>query len=151
MSSRFYSGRLRGFVPLIFLLILGIATYGCQSSSGRSVKFDQYYVQGEMLYVKHCSNCHQKNGAGLGLVYPPLDKSDYMDNNFEAVVCIMKYGTKGEVTVNGKIYNQPMPGVPSLTELEIAEIATYIYNTWNHSKGIIETPKVSEALAKCID
>ena len=32
-----------------------------------SPKFEQYYVQGEQLYLKNCSNCHQKTGTGLGL------------------------------------------------------------------------------------
>ncbi len=137
---------------LAFLLIC-LTTFiaGCNKSPARSVKFDQYYVQGEMLYTKHCSNCHQKNGAGLGLVYPPLNESDFLDANFENVVCIMKYGVRGELTVNGKVYNQPMPGVPSLTELEIAEISTYLYNTWNHSKGMIEIQEVTQALQKCED
>src|SRR5688500_18105154 len=63
-----------------------------------------YYVQGEQLYIKHCSNCHQSNGTGLGLVYPPLHQSDYMKNNLEQVLCLMKHGMKGEITVNGKTY-----------------------------------------------
>jgi hypothetical protein len=42
-----------------------------------------------------------------------------------------------------------MKGIPSLTELEIAEIATYIYNSWEHQRGIIDIQAVNEALKKC--
>ena len=127
-------------------------TKGCsKSKSDRSAKFEQYYVQGELLYKKHCSNCHQVNGTGLGLVYPPLDSSDYMEKNFEQVLCLMKYGIKREILVNGKSYVQPMPGVQSLTDLEIAEIATYIYNTWEHQRGIIEVNDASKILKNCPD
>ncbi len=115
-----------------------------------SVKFQQYYAQGEVLYGKHCSNCHQKSGKGLGLVYPPLDPSDYLEKNFSSVLCQMKYGKKGEMIVNGENYNQPMPGVRSLTELEIAEIATYIYNTWGHDRALVEITEVRHAMEKCI-
>lgn len=112
-------------------------------------KFQQYYVEGERLYLSNCSNCHQKDGKGLGLVYPPLAPSDYMDTNPGKVLCQMKKGLSGEIIVNGKKYNQPMPGIPALTELEIAEIATYIYNSWGHEKGLIEVNFVSKALREC--
>jgi cytochrome c551 len=121
----------------------------CGQSSVKDTKFQQYYVQGEQLYKKNCSNCHQKKGSGLGRVYPPLSTSDYMDQHFEEVLCLMKYGKEGEIIVNGKKFNKAMKGITSLTELEIAEIATYIYNTWEHKKGMVEITQVTEALKKC--
>src|SRR5688572_4753500 len=95
---------------IIFTMLLSIFFASCSSKHSDSVKFQQYYVQGEQLYLKHCSNCHQANGAGLGLVYPPLNKSDFMEKNFEQVLCLMKYGVIGEIVVNGKTFVQPMPG-----------------------------------------
>jgi cytochrome c551 len=117
--------------------------------SETSPKFNQYFVQGEKLYLQHCSNCHQKNGAGLGLIYPPLDTSDYMQNHLEDVVCLIKNGKAGNLLVNGKNYNQAMPGISSLTDLEIAEITTFIYNSWSHEAGILDVNKVSKILTKC--
>lgn len=142
------------FLYLVGLVAALIVLSTCSSNSGgvdtSSVKFTQYIVRGEELYVKHCSNCHQKNGSGLGLIYPPLNTSDYMDKNFNQVLCLMKYGLKGEVIVNGKSYVQPMPGVASLTNLEIAEIATYIYNSWDHKRGIVDVTEVSAAMQNCV-
>jgi cytochrome c551 len=119
------------------------------SCSQRDPKFQQYYVQGEQLYIKHCSNCHQKNGKGLGLVYPPLDQSDFLDKNFEQTICLMKQGVSGELLVNGKNFNQPMPGIPNLTDLEVAEIATYIYNTWTHQRGLIDVKQTEKIIRSC--
>jgi hypothetical protein len=61
----------------------------------------------------------------------------------------MKYGLQGEVIVNGSSYNQAMPGVSSLTDLEVAEIATYIYNSWEHKRGIVTVQEATSALATC--
>jgi cytochrome c551 len=116
-----------------------------------NTKFDQYYLQGEQLYAKNCSNCHQKNGTGLGLLFPPLNKSDFMDNNFEKVICLMKNGVQGELIVNGKNFNKKMPGIPSLTDLEIAEIATYIYNTWEHKRGLVDVNAIQNNAIVCPD
>lgn len=136
-------------LSLITIVIIVISACSPGKNPGESVKFQQYYAQGEQLYLRHCSNCHQKSGKGLGLLYPPLDESDYMDQNFKTVICIIKYGQSGELIVNEKNYNQPMPGVPTLTDLEIAEIATYVFNTWTHERGTIELKQVTEILQTC--
>lgn len=129
------------------LVTLTLLISSCGNNA--SPKFRQYYVQGEKLYIKHCSNCHQKDGTGLGRVYPPLNQSDFMEKNFEEVVCLIRNGASGELIVNGDEYNQRMPAMPALTDLEIAEITTYIYNTWSHDKGIVEVNTVSEMLSAC--
>lgn len=135
---------------LLLLLILSIAcSPNTENKKESSAKFQQYYIQGEKLYLQHCSNCHQKNGKGLGLVYPPLDSSDFMSNNFNEVICLIKNGKSGELLVNGKNYNQKMTGIPALTDLEIAEISTYIYNTWTHNYGLVDVKEVSTVLSHC--
>ena len=61
----------------ILILVFG-------SCSVKNAKHQQYLAQGEALYEKNCSNCHQKNGKGLGLLYPPLRSSDYFERNFKS-------------------------------------------------------------------
>lgn len=149
MSKRNLRFRIAHFQFILIALAISACSSNTGSSDIRSVKFKQYYVKGEELYLKHCSNCHQTSGAGLGLVYPPLNKSDYMNQNFSNVLCIMKYGSQGNLTVNGKTFVQPMPGVSFLTDLEIAEIATYIYNTWENEKGIVDVTEVHKFMKNC--
>lgn len=138
-----------GFRFILIALVISACSSTPNQVDTSSPKFKQYYIQGEELYIKHCSNCHQKNGTGLGLVYPPLNKSDYMDKNLEKVLCLMKYGISDTLIVNGKMFNQPMPGVLKLTNLEIAEIATYIYNTWDNNRGLIDVKEATRALDSC--
>jgi cytochrome c551 len=136
---------------VIGLTFLAIFLLHCSDSKTRdsSPKFTQYYNQGEELYLKHCGNCHQKNGKGLGRLYPPLDSSDYMLKNFNDVICLIENGKSGSLVVNGVEFNQPMPGVPILTDLEVAYIATYIYNTWSNDRGIVDVKQVSTILQSC--
>ncbi len=123
---------------LITLVLLASCTTKTDNQQTYTPKFQQYYVQGEVLYKKHCSNCHQPNGKGLGRLYPPVDQSDFMDHNFDDVICTIKYGKQGLLVVNGVDYNMAMSGNAGLTELEVAEIATYLYNTWSHKKGLVD-------------
>ena len=61
----------------------------------------------------------------------------------------MRHGMKGEIVVNGKAFVQPMPGIATLTDLEIAEISTYIYNSWEHNRGIVDVAEASRVLKNC--
>ncbi len=74
-----------------------------------------------------------------------------MEKNFEEVICIIKHGREGELWVNGVMYNQPMKSNPTLTELEVTELATYIYNTWSNQRGQVEVREVTSALSACGD
>ena len=119
------------------------------SCSPKDTKLQQYKVQGEELYLKHCSNCHQASGKGLGLLFPPLDISDFVDANRKEVICLIENGMEGEITVNGKSFNKAMPAIPQLTDLEIAEITTYLYNSWGRNEGIIDVNEVTSTLSNC--
>ena len=74
-----------------------------------------------------------------------------MIENFDSVVCLIRYGKSGPLIVNGKKFNQPMPAIPALGDLEVAEIATYIYNTWGNEHGIIQVTEASAILSQCND
>lgn len=130
-------------------VIFAVAAFLMLSCSTRDQKTQQYFVEGEQLYNKHCANCHQRDGKGLALIYPPLDKSDYFDQYPDNVVCIIRNGKSGEMIVNGKSFNQPMPGVPTLTNLEIAEIMTYIGNKWGRNQGIFTLEQVERGMRSC--
>jgi cytochrome c551 len=154
MQSKIHGEQLPLKGILLILCISVVIITSCNKKDNgntldQSTKFSQYFNQGEELYLKNCSNCHQKNGTGLGQLYPPLHQSDYLQQNLDSVICLIKNGKSGVLIVNGKNFNKAMPAIPSLTDIEIAEITTYLYNTWNNKKGIIEVKYVSKILNEC--
>lgn len=136
---------------IVLLFFASCAQKGSKDdlSFKEQVKLDQYIVGGRDLYLQNCANCHQENGQGLGRLYPPLNKSDYLADNIDDVICLIKNGVSGKITVNGVEYNQPMPGLTNLTALDIAEITTYIYNQWELKQGLIDVKRSEKALSKC--
>lgn len=115
-------------------------------ASIKDTKVLQYAIEGKNLYDTYCANCHQHDGTGLAKLIPPLKNSDYLAEDMARTARIIKYGQQGEITVNGIIYNQPMPANPTLTNLEIARIMSYLYNIWGNSEGVIDANKVAEFL-----
>lgn len=131
------------FSKLYVLIIAVVSFTSCQSEE--KIKLEQYYIGGKELYEQNCANCHQKDGKGLQSLYPPIAGSDYLKDK-ENVIYIIKNGLAGEILVNGKKYNQPMPANNQLTNLDIAEIVTYIYNEWNGETKITEVKEVEKVL-----
>lgn len=135
---------LQRLLSKLFVLILAVVSFtSCQSEE--KIKLEQYYIGGKELYEQNCANCHQKDGKGLQNLYPPIAGSDYLKDK-EKVIYIIKNGLSGEILVNGKKYNQPMPANNQLTNLDIAEVVTYIYNEWNGETKITEVKEVEKVL-----
>jgi mono/diheme cytochrome c family protein len=109
-------------------------------------KETQYYSNGRKLYKTICANCHMENGEGLGRLIPALAKSDYLVANRSDLARTLKYGLNGPIKVDGIEYNQPMPANPGLTVLEIAEILTYIGNTWGNEMGGFTIDEIEQQL-----
>ncbi|HAA15343.1 MAG TPA: cytochrome C [Cytophagales bacterium] len=109
----------------------------------------QYFVQGKNLYATYCQNCHQPDGSGLGALYPPLKDSDYLPNHQAEVACGIKHGMMGPLMVNGTEYNQVMVGQTNLTNLEIAEIMTYVYTEFGDQEVLIDVKTVDKYMADC--
>ena len=127
-----------------FIITFSIITLtSCQSEE--KIKLEQYYIGGKEVYELNCANCHQKDGKGLQSLYPPVAGSDYLKNK-DKVIYLIKNGLLGEILVNGKKFNQPMPANNQLTNLDIAEVVTYIYNEWNGETIITEVKEVEKVL-----
>ena len=76
--------------------------------------------------------------------FPPLAKSDYLANNREASIRGVKYGQRGEITVNGVVYDNTMMPL-GLEDQEIADVMNFVMNSWGNSQ---EKPVTTEEVAQ---
>ncbi|MBL7832042.1 MAG: cytochrome c [Saprospiraceae bacterium] len=107
------------------------------------------YHQGRILYENFCQNCHMADGTGLKNVIPPLKNSEFLKNNQSSLTCLIRKGTKDTINVNGKIFKQPMPGSPKLTQGDITNIINYINQAWGNNYGIIKYDDVLKQFESC--
>jgi nitrite reductase (NO-forming) len=98
---------------------------------------------GKEIFGTTCFACHQSEGQGIPNAFPPLAKSDYLNADPKRAIKTILHGLSGEVTVNGKKYNNIMPG-QNLSDDEIANVMTYIYNSWGNNKTVV-TPEMVKA------
>ena len=111
---------------------------------------DNPYDQGKVLYEYHCSNCHLSNGEGIGALIPPLKNADYLEQNWDQLACIIKYGLEDTILVNGVEFNSPMAGIEELGPVEISNLINFINHEWNNGTAtFITADGVKDRLESC--
>jgi nitrite reductase (NO-forming) len=115
-----------------------------KSSAAGTLSLEEQVNAGKSLFAGTCSVCHQESGAGLPGVFPPLAKSDYLvgRSNDELIEVILN-GLTGPLKVNGQDYNSVMPPMSQLTDDEVANILTYVKNSWGNGGGQITKSEVA--------
>lgn len=101
--------------------------------------------RGKAVYSRTCIACHQPTGMGLPPVFPPLAGSEWVAKDASIAVRNIINGMQGPITVKGVTYNSMMPPVAGLSDKDIADVVTYVNNTWGNAG-----PSVTEDEVKAI-
>ncbi|HEY5782810.1 MAG TPA: c-type cytochrome, partial [Lysobacter sp.] len=120
-----------------------VATAAASAKVGE-LTVEEQIKAGQALFAGTCSTCHQPNGEGLEGVFPPLAGSSYIKADPKAVSRVMLHGLQGPVNVNGKDYNSVMPPMTQLTDDEVANIATYVLNSWGNPGGKVTNAEAAQ-------
>lgn len=107
--------------------------------------------EGKKNYMMVCMACHQVTGLGLPPVFPPLN-TEYVTGSPERLAAMILKGNAGPITVNGKPYNNIMPGQEAmLTDDKIASIMTYVRNSFGNTASAVTPDLVAAARKKFAD
>jgi len=115
------------------------------SAASGTLTLEQQVKAGGALFNGTCTACHQADGKGLPGVFPPLAKSDFLAANPKRALWIVTHGLTGKVTVNGLDYNSVMPPMTQLNDDEIANIVTFVLNSWGNPGGRMSASDVNAA------
>ena len=139
--------KLFSFIILLIAINLTLFyNYSNNSSyeTAQSKVLKESIKRGYAVYSDFCINCHLPNGEGVQNIYPPLANSDYLKANRRTSIKGVKYGLKGEITVNGLQYNKYMPPM-GLSANEISDVMNYTNHSWGNKYGkIVTTKEVTE-------
>jgi nitrite reductase (NO-forming) len=98
--------------------------------------------RGKRTYMQTCFVCHQPEGQGIAGQIPPLAKSDFLMADKDRSIRYVVHGASGEIEVNGKKYNGIMAPMAYLPDEEIANVLTYVRNTWGNSGDAVTIDEV---------
>ncbi|HSX59149.1 MAG TPA: copper-containing nitrite reductase, partial [Tahibacter sp.] len=124
--------------------LAAVSTASQAAASGTLTRDDQVKA-GRQLFEGTCSVCHQSDGRGLDGVFPPLAKSDWLNADPKRAVDVVLHGLSGKITVNGTPYDSVMPPMTQLDDAGVANILTYVLNSWDNAGGTISAADVAAA------
>lgn len=96
-----------------------------------------------------CVACHQANGQGTPGQFPPLAGSEWvLAKDPSRIIRIALDGVSGPITVKGQSLSAAMlPWRDNLKDEEIAQVLTYIRNSWGNEAAPV-TPEHVAAIRK---
>lgn len=107
------------------------ATGGLQASIAR----------GKQVYLEQCLACHQADALGVQGMNPPLVKTKFVLGDKATLVKIVLNGLQG-VQVDGDDYHGVMAPHPDLTDEQIADVLTYVRNSFGNKAKAITAAEV---------
>lgn len=105
--------------------------------------------RGKTIYLQRCMACHQVDGSGVPRLNPPLDGASTVKGNDKLkLVRIIIKGMTDRVEIDGEYYDNNMSANPDLTDAQIADVLTYIRNSWSNKASLVTAAEVKTARAK---
>lgn len=135
-------------IRLISIICVALTAMVVSCQSDEQVEFNRYFSTGSVVYQAHCQNCHGAKGEGLQGLIPSLADSAYLKSNKDLLACFVKNGLKGQINISGKQFEGEMPA-NDLSPVEIAQVLTYVTNSFGNKLGTTNVEQAELSLAKC--
>ena len=105
--------------------------------------------RGKAVYAIQCLACHQVDGGGVPHLNAPLDgATQVVGKNKARLITIVLKGLAERVELDGEYYNNKMLPHPELTDQQIADVLTYVRNSWTNKATAVTPAEVKATRAK---
>ena len=104
--------------------------------------------RGLKVYESSCLGCHQADGVGVPSLNPPLTKTKWVLGDKKKLITITLSGMQEPIEVNGETYANPMPAQVHLSDQDIADVLTYIRNSFGNKASSVTAGDVAKVRAK---
>lgn len=136
--------RLKVIIVVLALTFLSVGAFAQASTQSKS----KLMLNGKKVYDMYCQACHQADGNGVPRLNPPLAGTVYVTGSKTRLIDIVLNGLTDPLEINGEEYNNPMAAHSFLTDQQIADVLTYIRNSFGNKAGVVTTAEVKKQRGK---
>lgn len=104
--------------------------------------------RGKKVYTERCLTCHQIDGGGVMNMNPPLIKTKWVLGDKSQLIEIVLKGLSSGVTIDNIEYHNVMASHKDLTDLQIADVLTYVRNSFGNKAKAVKEAEVKAVRAK---
>ncbi len=106
---------------------------------------DDFMTRGEKVFKKECLACHQADGSGVPMMFPPITESEIINGENDQLILLVLNGLKGPIEIKGEQYNSIMPPMKDhLDDQEIADLLSYLRSSFGNSADKITPSEVAK-------
>ncbi len=130
---------------ILIVLLIAVTAFAF-SSQQPNIKAS--VLRGKKVYESTCLACHQPDGSGVPSMNPPLIKTKNVLGDKSKLIRTILVGLNEEIEINGEVYYNPMPSQPHLKDQEVADVLTYIRNSFGNKASMVTTAEVKAVRVK---
>lgn len=97
---------------------------------------------GAAIYKQYCLTCHQVNGSGVPGLNPPLRGTDWVNGDKVRLIGVLLNGLQN-AEVEGETYDNVMPAHDFLTDVQIADVLTYVRSNFGNKADAVTAEEVT--------
>ncbi|MEY2646193.1 MAG: c-type cytochrome [Sediminibacterium sp.] len=128
---------------LIPFCLIGLALFSSEKLAAQNM------ANGKKIYELRCLVCHQADGGGVPNMNAPLDgASNVVGNDIARMVKIIRNGYNERVALDGFYYSNAMTANPDLKDTDIADVLSYIRNSWSNKASKVTLAQVQKVKKK---
>lgn len=105
-------------------------------------------TRGQKVYEAQCLTCHMADGGGVSNMNPTLIKTKWVLGDKTQLIQIVLKGLSTGVEINGNEYHNVMAAHDFLTDQEIADVLTYVRNSFGNKAKAVTVSEVKAVRAK---
>jgi mono/diheme cytochrome c family protein len=103
-------------------------------------------AEGEKLYKGACIACHEADGSGAPRIYPPLPgNANLQSSDASSTIRVILEGAQTVTTPRAPNKGSMPAYAAKLTDQQIADVATYIRNSWGNAAPVVTAEQVTKA------
>ena len=115
-----------------------------QKKPAIQTSLQQSIAAGKIVYKKYCISCHQADGGGVPNLNPPLIKTPYVLGTKEKIIKVILKGLNENIEIEDEVFTNPMPPLNILKDKEIADVLTYVRNSFGNKASAITPADVKK-------
>lgn len=104
-------------------------------------------ANGSKIYGTYCITCHQADGGGVPNMNAPLIKTSYVLGDKTRLIKVLLKGMQN-VEIDGETYSNVMPSAAFLTDQQMADVLSYVRNSFGNKASGITAAEVKAVRAK---
>ncbi len=96
----------------------------------------------------YCASCHMADGSGVPRMNPPLIKTKYVLGEKNQLIHIVLNGLNKPIEIDGEDYENPMASHSFLSDVQIADVLTFVRNNFGNKASVILPKDIKEQRQK---